>query len=201
MDQAELEELRKQFAKAVRTTLPAGAQIERTEVLGYGDDPEIEPGQLLARIVVDPQGATDDGGKDERGRRLEEFRDANRDAIHELRDHMNRLPYPAILELTLGGEPAQPAAEGEGPVRKGPRMRMAGPVRERIVPGGEGPMTPVMARVGPEDLETLDTLITVGIATSRAEAVRWALARIRERPAYEQLRARTREIEELKSQF
>ena len=58
-----------------------------------------------------------------------------------------------------------------------------------------------MARLGAEDLETLDTLITVGIATSRADAVRWALARIRERPAYDQLRARTREIEELKSQF
>ena len=58
-----------------------------------------------------------------------------------------------------------------------------------------------MARLAAEDLETLDMLITAGIASSRAEAVRWALARIRERPAYEQLRARTREIEELKSQF
>jgi Arc/MetJ-type ribon-helix-helix transcriptional regulator len=61
--------------------------------------------------------------------------------------------------------------------------------------------TPVMARLGADDLETLDTLISAGIATSRAEAVRWALARLRERPAYEQLRARTREIDELKSQF
>jgi hypothetical protein len=69
-------------------------------------------------------------------------------------------------------------------------------------PGPDSPgLTPVMARLGPEDLETLDTLIAAGIATSRAEAVRWALARIRERPAFEQLRARTREIEELKSQF
>jgi Arc/MetJ-type ribon-helix-helix transcriptional regulator len=58
-----------------------------------------------------------------------------------------------------------------------------------------------MARLGADDLETLDTLISAGIASSRAEAVRWALARIRERPAYEQLRARTHEIEELKSQF
>jgi hypothetical protein len=39
------------------------------------------------------------------------------------------------------------------------------------------------------------------IASSRAEAVRWALARIRERPAYEQLLAHTREIEHLKAQF
>jgi Arc/MetJ-type ribon-helix-helix transcriptional regulator len=50
------------------------------------------------------------------------------------------------------------------------------------------------------DLETLDTLITAGIAGNRAEAVRWALARIRERPAHEKLRARAQEIEELKAQ-
>jgi hypothetical protein len=31
--------------------------------------------------------------------------------------------------------------------------------------------------------------------------VRWVLARSRERPAYEQLRQRGREIEELKAQF
>jgi Arc/MetJ-type ribon-helix-helix transcriptional regulator len=51
------------------------------------------------------------------------------------------------------------------------------------------------------DLETLDALITAGIASSRAEAVRWALARIRERPAYAQLRERAREIERLKTEF
>lgn len=62
-------------------------------------------------------------------------------------------------------------------------------------------LTPVMARLGPVDLETLDTLITAGIAASRAGGVRWALARIRERPAYAQLRARPAEIEELKSRF
>jgi Arc/MetJ-type ribon-helix-helix transcriptional regulator len=62
-------------------------------------------------------------------------------------------------------------------------------------------LTPVMARLAPADLETLDTLITAGIAPNRAEAVRWALARIRERPAYEQIRARAQEIEELKAQF
>jgi hypothetical protein len=44
-------------------------------------------------------------------------------------------------------------------------------------------------------------LITVGIATNRAEAVRWALARVRERPAYAQLRERTHEIERLKTEF
>jgi Arc/MetJ-type ribon-helix-helix transcriptional regulator len=67
--------------------------------------------------------------------------------------------------------------------------------------GGDQSLTAVMARLGPEDLETLDTLIAAGIASSRAEAVRWALARIRECPACEQLRARSREIEDLRSQF
>ena len=201
MEQAQLDSLRQQFDEEVRRRFP-GAPIERTEVLQYGDDPEIEPGQILARVVVDPQGATDEDGKDgkeDRGRRLDAFRDANRDAMHELREDMSKLPVPAILEFTVGRDPAE--AEGEGPKRAGPKMRLGGGPPGRIIPAGEAPMTPVMARLGPEDLETLDTLITVGIATSRAEAVRWALARIRERPAYEQLRARTREIEELKSQF
>jgi Arc/MetJ-type ribon-helix-helix transcriptional regulator len=58
-----------------------------------------------------------------------------------------------------------------------------------------------MARLGREELETLDTLIAVGIAGSRSEAVRWALTRIRERPAYEQILAHSREIDQLKSQF
>ena len=64
-----------------------------------------------------------------------------------------------------------------------------------------GELTPVMARLGPADLETLDALITAGIAASRADAVRWTLARIRERPAYAQLRERAREIERLKTEF
>jgi hypothetical protein len=41
-----------------------------------------------------------------------------------------------------------------------------------------------MARFGAGDLETLDALITAGIAASRAEALSWALDRIRARPAY-----------------
>jgi Arc/MetJ-type ribon-helix-helix transcriptional regulator len=62
-------------------------------------------------------------------------------------------------------------------------------------------LTPVMARLGQDDLKTLDTLISVGFAANRAQAIRWALARIRERPAYAQLRERAKEIEDLESQF
>jgi hypothetical protein len=47
----------------------------------------------------------------------------------------------------------------------------------------------------------LDTLITAGMAASRAEAISWALARIRERPAYARLSERARERDELKARF
>jgi hypothetical protein len=185
MDQAELDHIRQRFGEEVRSRIP-GAAIERTEVLQYGDDPEVEPGQLMARVVIAAPSE-----QDGRERAFEEFHDAHRAAFHELRQELNKLPVAVTLQFIAGGEPA----EGQ----HGPIIQLG---RGRVGVGGPGPgLTPVMARLGTEDLETLDTLITVGIATSRAEAVRWALARLRERPAYEQLRARTREIEELKSQF
>jgi Arc/MetJ-type ribon-helix-helix transcriptional regulator len=58
-----------------------------------------------------------------------------------------------------------------------------------------------MARLGAAELEIVDTLISAGIAANRAEAIRWALTRISERPAYAQLRERTREIERLRTEF
>ncbi len=61
--------------------------------------------------------------------------------------------------------------------------------------------TASVTRLGPEDLATVDTLITAGIANSRAEVLRWALGRIREHPAYPQIQARVRGISELKAQF
>jgi Arc/MetJ-type ribon-helix-helix transcriptional regulator len=47
-----------------------------------------------------------------------------------------------------------------------------------------------MVRLAAADLETVDTLITAGLADSQAEAIRWALTRIRKLPAYERLRKR-----------
>jgi|SRR5215472_13064592 len=205
MEQAEIQRLTQEFDQEVRRRFP-DAPLQRVEVLQYGDDPEIEPGQLLGRVIIEAPPSTaaaegedkkdkkDKKDKEERGRRLEEFHDAHRPAIRELRHEMDKLPASAILEFTVAGE----AAEGE---RKGPRLRLAGGVRGGIGGGEGGSLTPVMARLGQDDLETLDTLITAGIASSRAEAVRWALARIRERPAYEELRTHTRQIEELKAQF
>ena len=56
-------------------------------------------------------------------------------------------------------------------------------------------------KLGLADRKMLDTLITAGIAASRAEAISWALARIRERPAYAKLSERARELDDLKARF
>jgi hypothetical protein len=184
MERAELDRLQQQFDELVRERFP-GAPVQRVAVLQYGDDPEIEPGELLARVYIDAA-----GGKEERRLALDGFHEAHREAIHELRRDLDKLPEAGPLEFVVSGE-----GDDDG----GPRIRLARP-RGALETGGV-PLIPVMARLGPADLETVDTLITAGIAANRAEAVRWALARIRERPAYAQLQERAREIEELKAQF
>jgi hypothetical protein len=57
----------------------------------------------------------------------------------------------------------------------------------------DGGLTPVMVRLTATELGIVNTLITAGIANSRAEAIRWALTRIRGQPAYERLQRYTRE--------
>ena len=186
LGKAALDALRQKLDELVRERL-SGAPIEKIDVLQYGDDPEIEPGELLARIVL--RAGESEG---DRKQAMRAFDDQHREAIHELRRDLDQVPEIGLLEIIVGDKDA----EGPTPVRK---MRLARP--PRVLESAEGQLTPVMARLGPDDLETVDTLITAGIAGNRAEAVRWALARIRERPAYEKLRERAREIEELKAQF
>jgi hypothetical protein len=188
LGKAALEALQQRFDELVRERLP-GAAIEQVAVLQYGDDPEIEPGELLARIVLRA-----DEGEEDRKKAMRAFDDEQRDAIHELRTELDKVPEIGLLEIIVGDKDAK--GRGRTPIR---RMRMGH--RSSVLESVEVQLTPVMARLGPDDLDTVDTLITAGIAGNRAEAVRWALARIRERPAYEKLRERAREIEELKAQF
>jgi len=187
MEPEALARLTEQFNQSVRERFP-DAPIQRVAILQYGDDPEIEPGQLLARIHIE---AADD--KTAREQAMEEFHQAHRTAVHDLRRDLDRLPGVGLLEIMAG------SGEGEGR-DLGPRIRL-GRQDSPLFTTGEGPLVPVMARLGSADLETVDVLITAGIAANRADAVRWALARIRERPAYAQLQQRAREIEELKAQF
>jgi glycosyltransferase involved in cell wall biosynthesis len=185
MEQAAIDHIQGKIEEEVRTRFP-DAPVQRVAILQYGDEPVVEPGELVVRVYLEAEG--DKGAREEV---LEAFHHAHKDALEEFREKLAaKLPEARKFEVRTTGD------DGHGP-----RIMMArpGPLEARALGGGE--LTPVMARLGPGDLETLDTLITAGIAPNRAEAVRWALARIRERPAYTQLRDRAREIEELKAQF
>ncbi|MGH3154911.1 MAG: hypothetical protein ACRDOB_29850 [Streptosporangiaceae bacterium] len=164
--------------KEVLGRFPDGA-VQSVRVLQYGEDPAIEPGEVGIRLTIEAK-----AGPEPDGEPLEAFMGAHRAVLKELRRDIRRLsPETKRVEFVTGTE-----AKNKFMMRLG-----------EDEPSGE--LTPVMARLGPADLETLDTLIGAGFAANRAQAVRWALARIRERPAYAQLRDRAREIEELKSQF
>ncbi len=186
MEKAALDHIQQKIEDEIRARIPDGG-IERVALLQYGDDPVVEPGELAVRVFV----AAGDDEKD-RERIAHDFGGTYRQKLEQLRhDLTEKLPEVRSLEVRFGDD------NKDGP---GIKLKWGGrSVEARALAGGD--LTPVMARLGPADLETLDALITAGIAGNRADAVRWALARIRERPAYEQLRAKTREIEELKAQF
>jgi len=156
----------------VKGRFPEGV-VDSVAVLQYGDDPAVEPGEVMIQMTVGSEGP-------------ESFPRAYRDTLHQVqRDIQQRWPQTTRFKLVSN--------QGEG--RGMFILRPPGPGEPK------DDLTPVMARLGPADLETLDTLITAGFAANRAQAVRWALARIRERPAYAELRERAKEIENLKSQF
>ena len=152
----------------VRSAFPSGA-IRQIQVLQYGDDPEVEPGQTAMRVFFDWPGRSD--GKQADPKTLHAFLTANSTALDLLR---NELPS-VILWVEFRPEPLAGAASPHGlAYRITDRGRRAAP------PDGS---TPVMTRLGPADLATLDGLITAGIVNSRAEGVRWAIGRLHEHPA------------------
>jgi hypothetical protein len=176
----------------LRSVFPAGT-IARVQALGYGDDPGVEPGQTAMRVFIDRAGRP--VGEDADKEIMVGFEQPSRGALGELLDE---LP-PSFGWIEFRPDRATENACGRVPMTwvSGHREPAAPPAQE--IAGEQ--LTPVMTRLGPDDLATVDTLITAGIASSRADALRWALGRIREHAAYAQLQQRVREIEELKSQF
>jgi len=184
MDQETMDRIQRELEAEVRQRFPAAA-VRGARVLQYGDAPVIEPGELLVRVLLNPE-----GGPEDHDRLLDAFMHDNKAALTEFRRYIaGHLPEASQLQFTF-----DPAA---GPETTRTVMHLRRAVAEERAAG----LTPVMARFGSADLETLDSLITAGIVASRAEGLRWALARIRERPAYGQLRERAREIERLKTEF
>jgi hypothetical protein len=190
MDQAERDHIQHEIEIAANKLFPGW--IRRVELLQYGDAPNIEPGQLMPRLVfIDPVDRLREPHPDPRkvAKAARTFKLAVGPGLNEFRDNLlQRWPEIRYIEVMREDDSGQ---------------RVAGNIRfvEDGHEASDGEFTHVMVRLRTAELDIVDTLIAAGIANNRAEAIRWALTRIPERPAYEQLREHTRDIERLKSEF
>jgi hypothetical protein len=186
MDQAAKDRIQHEIEDEAKKLFPGS--LRRVEWLQYGDEPVIEPGELMPRFVfTEPPGRR--SWRLERRHASEAFQHGHRPALKKFRHELAER-WPEIRHVAVHFEDDS----GRG---KGGMMRALGD--EGRPPDRDS--TPVMVRLSAAELKTVDTLITAGIASSRAEAIRWALTRIRARPAYAQLREGTPEIERLKTEF
>jgi len=156
----------------VRSAFPDGA-IARVQVLQYGDDPEVEPGQAALRVLFDWPGRSD--GKKADPKTVHAFVVANSAALDVLRDELpSSIRWVEFRPESPAGT-ASPRGLSYRITDRGQRATTQDDVPEDF--------TPVMTRLGPADLAALDRLISAGIVNSRAEGVRWAIGHLREHPA------------------
>jgi hypothetical protein len=187
MDRAGFDSIEREIDDEVRARFPADA-IKRAVLLHYGDDPEIEPGELWVRVFLGADRPED------YEQILMAFERDHRAAMQEIPRYLaEKLREIRLVEFTFPCNPA--TSGGHGPRRSLIVSDRVTDVRER----GLGEATRVDVRLGPANLEALDTLIMAGIADDRAAAVRWVLARFRQQPEYEQLRERVRETDRLRA--
>jgi len=160
------------IGQPVRSAFPDGV-IARVQVLQYGDDPEVEPGQTTLRVFFDWPGRTD--GKKADPKTVYAFVVANSAALEVLRDELpHSIRWVEFCPASLAG--------ADSPHGLSYRITDCGR-RATSQDGVPEDFTPVMTRLGPADLATLDSRITAGIVNSRAGGVRWAIGHLREHPA------------------
>jgi hypothetical protein len=169
-----------EIVQKVRDRFPASA-LREVRVLRHADEAAVEPGTVLVRVVADPETLPEAFKSSDRG-----FHTVYAEEIRRLAKELGEaLPETTRFQIIAGDQGNQfflrVGEQGQQESRQG--------------------LVPVMARLGPVDLETLDTLIGAGIAPNRAEAIRWALAKLRERPAYAALREHGQALEEIKAQL
>jgi hypothetical protein len=190
MDKTEIDRIQHELETEANELFPGW--IRRVELLQHDDAPMIEPGRLMPRLVFkDPAGRLQDPHPDPRkvAKAFRTFKLAVGPGLNQFRDSLQeRRPEIRYFEVVEEDDSGQ---------RTGGNVRFVEDGRE----AADGEYTHVMVRLKTAELEIVDTLIAAGIANNRAEAIRWALTRIRERPAYEQVRKHTRDIERLKDEF
>ena len=190
MDRDVLGTIERDINEEVRARFP-GTAVRQAVLLQYGDDPEIGPEDLWVRVLLDADGPEDHEPT------LTALRLANSTAIEQFAGYLaEKLPEIRLVEYTFSN-PNPVTRDGHGP-------RMSNLVGDRpsdIQEWEHGETTRELTRLGPAGLETLDTLIMAGTAATRPEAIRWALDRIRERPAYQRLRELRSEADKLRNEF
>jgi Arc/MetJ-type ribon-helix-helix transcriptional regulator len=187
VDRAVFDSVERELNNEVHKRFPGDA-VQRAVLLHYGDDPEIEPGELWVRVLL-------------RADRPEEYEQV---VTAFARDHLAAMEgFPSYLAETLREIRLVEFTFPDSTVTSGghaPRRSMivgqrAADVREREL----AEATRVDVRLGPANVAALDTLIRAGIADNRAGAVRWVLACFRQRPEYEQFRERAQETGRLRA--
>ena len=177
MDRDVLDVIEREIDQAVRARFP-GTAVRQAVLLQYGDDPGIEPGDLGVRVLLDEP----DGPDDDWEPALTAFEQANQTAIEQFAGYLAvKLREIMAVEYVFSNTVTW---DGEGP-------RGGMPVAQRLSDISEwehGEATFVLVALGPAGLETVDTLIMAGIAATRAQAIRWAVDRVREQPAYRRVR-------------
>jgi hypothetical protein len=187
MDRAVFDSVEREIDDEVHKRFP-GDVIKQAVLLHYGDDPEIEPGELWVRVLLradrpeDYEQIVSAFARDHEAA-LEEFPRYLAETLREIR----------LVEFTFPDNPV--TSGGHGPRRHLIVGQRVTDVREQEL----AEATRVDVRLGPANLEALDTLIMAGIAGNRAAAVRWVLARFRQQPDYEQLRERVAETGRLRA--
>jgi hypothetical protein len=190
MDQAERDHIRHEIETRANELFPGW--IRRVELLQHDDAPMIERGQLMPRLVfTDPADRLRDRDPDPRqaAKAARTFKMAVGPGLNEFRDDL-RERWPEIRYIEV-------MTEDKRGGRTGGNVRFVDDGRE----AADDEFTHVMVRLKAAELDIVDTLIAAGVAGNRAEALRWALTRIRERPAYEQLQQHTRDLERLKNEL
>jgi Arc/MetJ-type ribon-helix-helix transcriptional regulator len=191
MDRDVLDTIERDINEEVRARFP-GTAVRQAVLLQYGDDPEIGPGDLWVRVLLDEPG----GPKDDWEPALMAFRMASNTAIEQFAGYLaEKRSEIRLVEYTFSN-PNPVTRDGHGP-------RMSNLVGERPsdISEREHGEWPELTRLGPAGLETLDSLIMAGTVATRAEAIRWALDRIREQPAYQRLRELRSEADRLRNEF
>ena len=96
----------------VRAFFPADA-FARVQVLQYGDDPEVEPGETAIRVFISRTGRPE--GKEADAEIVEAFKEANHAVLKKARDGLP--PFIGWVEFRADGPGG--TAGPRGPVRSG----------------------------------------------------------------------------------